>query len=161
MLSPVWIQVKKEEDPSSPLDQTYVGPEKLLSLFSETNWNGYCLSYLLTNRDFSGVLGLAWGGKPGNISTPSLRTAESVTLVSTLMPGTDIMLGPPVLYGCTWWQPTGLCIPLGSLLCDLCPQSSLLRREIEAKTSDNITPAPDNLLKNVYGMWRWSSGSCS
>ncbi|XP_056614285.1 disintegrin and metalloproteinase domain-containing protein 10 [Triplophysa dalaica] len=59
-----FLTVKKEEDPSSPLDQTYVGPEKLLSLFSETNWNDYCLSYLLTNRDFSGVLGLAWGGKP-------------------------------------------------------------------------------------------------
>ncbi|KAA0712171.1 Disintegrin and metalloproteinase domain-containing protein 10 [Triplophysa tibetana] len=59
-----FLTVKKEEDPSSPLDQTYVGPEKLLSLFSETNWNDYCLSYLLTNRDFSGVLGLAWSGKP-------------------------------------------------------------------------------------------------
>lgn len=84
--------MKREEDPSSPLDQTYIGPEKLLSLFSETNWNDYCLSYLLTNRDFSGVLGLAWVGKPGKIATHSLRTAESVT------PATDITSGLPVKY---------------------------------------------------------------
>uniref|UniRef100_A0A667YMM8 ADAM10 endopeptidase n=1 Tax=Myripristis murdjan TaxID=586833 RepID=A0A667YMM8_9TELE len=44
----------------------FIGPEKLLSLFSESNWGNYCLSYLLTNRDYSGVLGLAWEGKAGN-----------------------------------------------------------------------------------------------
>ncbi|KAL7867106.1 hypothetical protein AOLI_G00149200 [Acnodon oligacanthus] len=52
-----------EEDPSDPLQETYIGPEKLLSLYSETNWGNYCLSYLLTDRDFNGVLGLAWEGK--------------------------------------------------------------------------------------------------
>lgn len=57
-----YLTVMKEEDPRSPLDKPYIGPEKLLNLFSETNWNDYCLSYLLTNRDFSGVLGLAWSG---------------------------------------------------------------------------------------------------
>uniref|UniRef100_A0A673I7J2 ADAM10 endopeptidase n=1 Tax=Sinocyclocheilus rhinocerous TaxID=307959 RepID=A0A673I7J2_9TELE len=62
----VVAQVITEEDPSSPLGKTHIGPEKLLSLFSETNWDDYCLSYLLTNRDFSGVLGLAWEGKPDN-----------------------------------------------------------------------------------------------
>uniref|UniRef100_A0A9J8DDM6 ADAM10 endopeptidase n=2 Tax=Cyprinus carpio carpio TaxID=630221 RepID=A0A9J8DDM6_CYPCA len=61
-----FLTVITEEDPSSPLGQTHVGPEKLLSLFSETNWNDYCLSYLLTNRDFRGVLGLAWEGRPDN-----------------------------------------------------------------------------------------------
>nr|XP_033812155.1 disintegrin and metalloproteinase domain-containing protein 10-like isoform X2 [Geotrypetes seraphini] len=44
----------------------FIGPEKLLMLHSEANWNSYCLSYLLTDRDYSGVLGLAWNGKLGN-----------------------------------------------------------------------------------------------
>ncbi|KAJ8408273.1 hypothetical protein AAFF_G00256870 [Aldrovandia affinis] len=60
------LSVMPEEDRSNPLYKTFVGPEKLLSLFSEHNWGNFCLSYLLTNRDFSGVLGLAWEGKPGN-----------------------------------------------------------------------------------------------
>ncbi|XP_051765429.1 disintegrin and metalloproteinase domain-containing protein 10 [Ctenopharyngodon idella] len=58
-----FLTVITEEDPSSPLSKTHIGPEKLLSLFSEMNWSDYCLSYLLTDRDFSGVLGLAWEGK--------------------------------------------------------------------------------------------------
>ncbi|KAK1806063.1 hypothetical protein P4O66_013107, partial [Electrophorus voltai] len=57
------MSIVLEEDPGDPLQETYIGPEKLLSLFSEMNWGNYCLSYLLTNRDFSGVLGLAWEGK--------------------------------------------------------------------------------------------------
>ncbi|XP_051551022.1 disintegrin and metalloproteinase domain-containing protein 10 [Myxocyprinus asiaticus] len=61
-----FLSVATEEDPSSPLDNNHIGPEKLLSLFSEMDWGDYCLSYLLTNRDFSGVLGLAWGGKADN-----------------------------------------------------------------------------------------------
>uniref|UniRef100_A0A672QI31 ADAM10 endopeptidase n=1 Tax=Sinocyclocheilus grahami TaxID=75366 RepID=A0A672QI31_SINGR len=61
-----FLTVITEEDPSSPLGKTHIGPEKLLSLFSEMNWSNYCLSYLLTNRDFSGVLGLAWEGKTDN-----------------------------------------------------------------------------------------------
>uniref|UniRef100_A0A673NM57 ADAM10 endopeptidase n=1 Tax=Sinocyclocheilus rhinocerous TaxID=307959 RepID=A0A673NM57_9TELE len=61
-----FLTVINEEDPSSPLGKTHIGPEKLLSLFSEMNWSNYCLSYLLTNRDFSGVLGLAWEGKTDN-----------------------------------------------------------------------------------------------
>ncbi|TRZ01190.1 hypothetical protein DNTS_035506 [Danionella cerebrum] len=61
-----FLTVTTEEDPSSPLSNTHLGPEKLLSLFSEMNWNDYCLSYLLTDRDFSGVLGLAWTGQIDN-----------------------------------------------------------------------------------------------
>lgn len=49
----------------APLHPLYIGPEKLLSLYSENNWGNFCLSYLLTNRDYSGVLGLAWEGKTG------------------------------------------------------------------------------------------------
>nr|XP_006640054.2 PREDICTED: disintegrin and metalloproteinase domain-containing protein 10-like [Lepisosteus oculatus] len=60
------LEIITEDDPSSPLYPAFIGPEKLLMLFSETNWDKYCLSYLLTNRDYSGVLGLAWEGKPGN-----------------------------------------------------------------------------------------------
>ncbi|XP_076847784.1 disintegrin and metalloproteinase domain-containing protein 10 [Brachyhypopomus gauderio] len=57
------MTIISEADPDDPLQETYIGPEKLLSIFSEMNWGNYCLSYLLTNRDFSGVLGLAWEGK--------------------------------------------------------------------------------------------------
>lgn len=54
-----------EEDKNDRLSPRYIGPEKLLSLFSESDWSQFCLSYLLTDRDYSGVLGLAWEGKPG------------------------------------------------------------------------------------------------
>ncbi|KAJ8278619.1 hypothetical protein COCON_G00056850 [Conger conger] len=60
-----WLKVMPDRDASSPLSQTLVGPEKLLGLYSQMNWGNYCLSYLLTDRDYSGVLGLAWEGKPG------------------------------------------------------------------------------------------------
>uniref|UniRef100_A0AAV2L2C6 ADAM10 endopeptidase n=1 Tax=Knipowitschia caucasica TaxID=637954 RepID=A0AAV2L2C6_KNICA len=60
------LQVMTEEDLKDPLQRIYIGPEKLLSVYSEYNWGNYCLSYLLTNRDYSGVLGLAWEGKTGN-----------------------------------------------------------------------------------------------
>ncbi|KAJ8277378.1 hypothetical protein GJAV_G00074520 [Gymnothorax javanicus] len=60
------LMVMPESNSSSPLSRPYVGPEKLLSIYSETNWDEFCLSYLLTNRDYSGLLGLAWEGKPGN-----------------------------------------------------------------------------------------------
>ncbi|XP_039622940.1 disintegrin and metalloproteinase domain-containing protein 10 isoform X1 [Polypterus senegalus] len=60
------LNVISEDDPSSPQYSPFIGPEKLLMMHSETNWNSYCLSFLLTNRDYSGVLGLAWEGKPGN-----------------------------------------------------------------------------------------------
>ena len=58
-----------EEDKNDPLYPLYIGPEKLLSLYSENNWGNFCLSYLLTNRDYSGVLGLAWEGKAGELFT--------------------------------------------------------------------------------------------
>lgn len=54
-----------EEDKNDRLSRLYIGPEKLLSLFSENDWSQFCLSYLLTDRDYSGVLGLAWEGKSG------------------------------------------------------------------------------------------------
>ncbi|XP_055796556.1 disintegrin and metalloproteinase domain-containing protein 10 [Salvelinus fontinalis] len=60
------LSVMREEDETNPLNRPFLGPEKLLSLFSERDWGNYCLSYLLTNRDYSGVLGLAWEGKTGN-----------------------------------------------------------------------------------------------
>ncbi|XP_026014065.1 disintegrin and metalloproteinase domain-containing protein 10 [Astatotilapia calliptera] len=60
------LRVMTEEDKNDPLSPLYIGPEKLLSLYSENNWGNFCLSYLLTDRDYSGVLGLAWEGKAGN-----------------------------------------------------------------------------------------------
>ncbi|XP_053321572.1 disintegrin and metalloproteinase domain-containing protein 10-like [Spea bombifrons] len=60
------LNVIQDKDPSGNMDSAFIGPEKLLMLHSESNWNNYCLSYLLTNRDYNGVLGLAWNGRPGN-----------------------------------------------------------------------------------------------
>ncbi|XP_063058116.1 disintegrin and metalloproteinase domain-containing protein 10 [Engraulis encrasicolus] len=60
------LSVMTKEEKGSPMNRPFIGPEKLLSLYSDSNWGNYCLSYLLTNRDYSGVLGLAWEGKAGN-----------------------------------------------------------------------------------------------
>ncbi|KAF4083137.1 hypothetical protein AMELA_G00136580 [Ameiurus melas] len=71
-----------EKKPADPMQETFIGPEKLLSLYSEMNWGNYCLSYLLTSRDFSGVLGLAWEGKPGNwggICSKPIHTMDGQT----------------------------------------------------------------------------------
>ncbi|RXM92180.1 Disintegrin and metalloproteinase domain-containing protein 10 [Acipenser ruthenus] len=58
--------VISDDDPSSLQYSPFIGPEKLLMLHSRENWDNYCLSYLMTDRDYNGVLGLAWEGKPGN-----------------------------------------------------------------------------------------------
>ncbi|KAK3562342.1 hypothetical protein QTP86_033453, partial [Hemibagrus guttatus] len=71
-----------EKNPNDPIQETFIGPEKLLSLYSEMNWGNYCLSYLLTNRDFNGVLGLAWEGKPdnwGGICSKPIQTLDGQT----------------------------------------------------------------------------------
>lgn len=70
-----------EEDTSDPLYPLFIGPEKLLSLYSENNWGNFCLSYLLTNRDYSGVLGLAWEGKAGESSSLCHKHVHSNTHV--------------------------------------------------------------------------------
>ncbi|XP_068090047.1 disintegrin and metalloproteinase domain-containing protein 10-like isoform X4 [Hyperolius riggenbachi] len=57
------LNVIREEEPNSSMNSLYIGPEKLLMLHSRSNWNNVCLSYLLTNRDYNGILGLAWTGK--------------------------------------------------------------------------------------------------
>ncbi|XP_018424017.1 PREDICTED: disintegrin and metalloproteinase domain-containing protein 10-like [Nanorana parkeri] len=61
------LNIMQEEQPDSPLNSPYIGIEKLLMLHSSSNWNHVCLSYLLTNRDYSGTLGLAWIGRTGNL----------------------------------------------------------------------------------------------
>lgn len=66
----VVLQVMTEDDKNDPLSPLYIGPERLLSLYSEYNWGNFCLSYLLTNRDYSGVLGLAWEGRTGESDPP-------------------------------------------------------------------------------------------
>ncbi|KAM9330594.1 disintegrin and metalloproteinase domain-containing protein 10-like [Gastrophryne carolinensis] len=60
------LHIVEEEEPDSPMNSLYIGPEKLLMLHSKSNWNSFCLSYLLTNRDYNGLLGLAWIGRSGN-----------------------------------------------------------------------------------------------
>ncbi|XP_037626947.1 disintegrin and metalloproteinase domain-containing protein 10 [Sebastes umbrosus] len=80
----------KEENKDDPLNPLYIGPEKLLSLYSEKNWGNFCLSYLLTNRDYSGVLGLAWEGKAGNwggicSKETTLRNGRTSTLNTGLV----------------------------------------------------------------------------
>ncbi|XP_076249843.1 disintegrin and metalloproteinase domain-containing protein 10 [Calliopsis andreniformis] len=49
-------------DPSYRFTGTY-GVEEFLELFSEENYDAFCLSYMFTYRDFEkGTLGLAWTG---------------------------------------------------------------------------------------------------
>ncbi|XP_041861899.1 disintegrin and metalloproteinase domain-containing protein 10 [Melanotaenia boesemani] len=84
------LLVMNKEDKMDPLYPLYIGPEKLLSLYSENNWGNYCLSYLLTNRDYSGVLGLAWEGKTGNwggicSQQTTLRNGRNSTLNTGLV----------------------------------------------------------------------------
>ncbi|XP_076009566.1 disintegrin and metalloproteinase domain-containing protein 10 isoform X2 [Genypterus blacodes] len=84
------LSVITKEDKNDPLHPLFIGPEKLLSLFSENNWGNFCLSYLLTNRDYSGVLGLAWEGKAGNwggicSKYVKLRNGEESTLNTGLV----------------------------------------------------------------------------
>lgn len=84
------LRVMTEKDKNDPLYPLYIGPEKLLSLYSENNWGNFCLSYLLTNRDYSGVLGLAWEGKPGNSGgicsqQTTLRNGQTATLNTGLV----------------------------------------------------------------------------
>ncbi|XP_025030743.1 disintegrin and metalloproteinase domain-containing protein 10-like [Python bivittatus] len=55
------IKIIQEEDPSRP---PFLSPEVLLMLHSKANWDSHCLSYLLTDRDYSGVLGIAFNGQP-------------------------------------------------------------------------------------------------
>ncbi|CAL8268970.1 unnamed protein product [Arctogadus glacialis] len=75
------LTVITEEDVDDPLQRLFLGPEKLLSLYSESNWGNYCLSYLLTNRDYSGVLGLAWEGK-AVLSHSLLAGSQAVSMRS-------------------------------------------------------------------------------
>lgn len=60
------LNIIQEEQPDSAMHSAYIGVEKLLMIHSSTNWNNFCLSYLLTNRDYNGILGLAWTGREGN-----------------------------------------------------------------------------------------------
>lgn len=77
----VILQVMRGEDKNDPLSPLYIGPEKLLSLYSENNWGNFCLSYLLTNRDYSGVLGLAWEGRAGEYRPTSVQVTHKQRLM--------------------------------------------------------------------------------
>ncbi|KAH0625836.1 hypothetical protein JD844_034134 [Phrynosoma platyrhinos] len=64
-------KVIEEEDPSlSP----FIGPEMLLMLHSESNWDRYCLSFLLTDRDYRDSGGICskhrhFQGKEASLNT--------------------------------------------------------------------------------------------
>ncbi|XP_043985128.1 disintegrin and metalloproteinase domain-containing protein 10 isoform X1 [Gambusia affinis] len=84
------LRVMMTANKTDPLHPLFIGPEKLLSLFSEKNWGNFCLAYMLTNRDYSGVLGLAWEGKTGNwggicSKYTALRNGGMVTLNTGLI----------------------------------------------------------------------------
>ncbi|KAG7230796.1 hypothetical protein INR49_019610, partial [Caranx melampygus] len=84
------LSVMTEEDKNDRLNPLYIGPETLLTLYSEKNWGNFCLSYLLTNRDYSGVLGLAWEGKAGNwggicSKETTMRNGQTSTLNTGLV----------------------------------------------------------------------------
>lgn len=93
----------KEEDKNDPLSPLYIGPEKLLSLYSENNWGNFCLSYLLTNRDYSGVLGLAWEGKAGE-SEPLLLWYTRTNVEAWLQLGQEFELLVLLVWLCFVWQ---------------------------------------------------------
>ncbi|CAM5125893.1 unnamed protein product [Natator depressus] len=61
------LDIIQENDPSGTMKSPFIGPEMLLMLHSKSNWNSYCLSYLLTDRDYSGVLGIAFNGQAGDL----------------------------------------------------------------------------------------------
>uniref|UniRef100_A0A8C3XS64 ADAM10 endopeptidase n=1 Tax=Chelydra serpentina TaxID=8475 RepID=A0A8C3XS64_CHESE len=61
------LNIIQENDPSGSMQSPFIGPEMLLMLHSKSNWNSYCLSYLLTDRDYSGVLGIAFNGQAGDL----------------------------------------------------------------------------------------------
>ncbi|KAM9097902.1 disintegrin and metalloproteinase domain-containing protein 10-like isoform 2-T2 [Sarcophilus harrisii] len=61
------VKVVQEDDPTSSMYSPFIGPEKLLMLHAQSNWDGYCLSYLLTDRDYSGILGIAFNGQAGDL----------------------------------------------------------------------------------------------
>ncbi|XP_072338981.1 disintegrin and metalloproteinase domain-containing protein 10 isoform X2 [Scyliorhinus torazame] len=58
--------IESEYNEANPLHIPFISIEKLLQLYSKRNWSNYCLSYLLTDRDFSGDLGVAWRGDLGS-----------------------------------------------------------------------------------------------
>lgn len=70
------LSVLVQEDKNDPIQRPFSGPEKLLSLYSEEDWGNYCLSYLLTDRDYQGVLGLAYVGMNGNYGGICSKCAE-------------------------------------------------------------------------------------
>ncbi|XP_050790471.1 disintegrin and metalloproteinase domain-containing protein 10-like [Gopherus flavomarginatus] len=61
------LNIIQENDPSDSMESPFIGPEMLLMLHSKSNWNSYCLSYLLTDRDYSGILGIAFNGQAGDL----------------------------------------------------------------------------------------------
>ncbi|GCB77758.1 hypothetical protein scyTo_0020607, partial [Scyliorhinus torazame] len=71
--------IESEYNEANPLHIPFISIEKLLQLYSKRNWSNYCLSYLLTDRDFSGDLGVAWRGDLGKENSSLQQLIRTVT----------------------------------------------------------------------------------
>ena len=56
------------------------------SLFSEENYDAFCLAYMFTYRDFEGgTLGLAWTGDMKNAGGVCERNGVSIACICTIV----------------------------------------------------------------------------
>ncbi|XP_051893851.1 disintegrin and metalloproteinase domain-containing protein 10 isoform X7 [Pristis pectinata] len=68
------LVIDSEYNETNPLHSRFLSVEKLLDLFSKRDWSDYCLSYLLSDRDYNGILGVAWQARPGTSAGICSRT---------------------------------------------------------------------------------------
>lgn len=62
------------------------GVEKFLELFSEEDYDSFCLAYMFTYRDFEGgTLGLAWTGDLKNAGGVCEKNGVSVATLSNVV----------------------------------------------------------------------------
>ncbi|XP_055514673.1 disintegrin and metalloproteinase domain-containing protein 10 [Leucoraja erinacea] len=68
------LVIDSEYNETNPLHGRFISVDKLLELFSKRDWSEYCLSYLLSDRDYDGILGVAWLAKTGDSGGICSRT---------------------------------------------------------------------------------------
>ncbi len=69
------------KDPEYRYPSNY-GVEKFLELFSEEDYDAFCLAYMFTYRDFEGgTLGLAWTGDLKNAGGVCEKNGVSIVLM--------------------------------------------------------------------------------
>ncbi len=75
------------KDPEYRYPQTY-GVEKFLELFSEEDYDAFCLAYMFTYRDFEGgTLGLAWTGDLKNAGGVCEKNGVSALIIIIIITG--------------------------------------------------------------------------